>query len=94
MTGCQFCGSRTGLHGFSFERAPDEECVCVVHLAFVPCRHGEPDSQCHTSTRADNVSVVRMYQNSLITQSQAHARIDRMELSNDPNSDRAPPPSD
>lgn len=54
--------------------------VCIVHLRFVPCRHGEPESACYTSIREDEVNVVHRYQHSEINEAEARAILDHLEL--------------
>lgn len=59
--------------------------VCIVHLAHVPCRHGEPESNCWTSIREDEVTVVRRYQHSEINEAEARAILDHLELQRNDN---------
>jgi hypothetical protein len=80
------------MHGFSFDSDHRRwngldtwdwddvgPTVCVVHLRYVPCRKGEPESRCHISTNQKAVEIVREYQLSNITESEAHARMDRIQ---------------
>lgn len=79
MTQCRHCGTRTGVHGFSFEYDEQENkwdiksTVCVSHLRFVPCR---ANSGCVIRMDDYAVNIVRLYQQSHITKPEAYSRLE------------------